>query len=82
MLMNWRSVITFIYTFDYYNLGRYKYTFSYKCEEVERLKYGDETTKIIVNTYGTKGEASEDLKDFLNVLMESFLPRNFLINLK
>ena len=67
-----RSFVIFICTFDYYGKERYKYTFTNKCEEVEGLEFGDETTKIIVNTKGTVGEASRDFKDFINAVNGEF----------
>ena len=67
-----RSFVIFICTFDYYGKNRYKYTFTNKCEEVENLAFGDETTKIIVNTRGTNGEVSQDFKDFINAVNGEF----------
>lgn len=58
----------FICTFDLYELGYYKYTFTNKCSEVPELEYGDDTMKIIVNTLGTKGEVSNELKEFLKAV--------------
>ncbi len=63
-----RSFVIFICDFDYYGLGQYKYTFSNKCEEIEGLELGDETTKIFLNSKGTKGVVSEDLKIFLQCI--------------
>ena len=60
-----RSYVIFICTFDPYDKGLYKYTFHSRCEEVEGLYYGDETTKIVLNTKGKEGNISEDLKIFL-----------------
>ena len=72
-----KSIVIFICTFDLYNLGYYKYTFTNKCNEVCGLEYGDETTKIIINTYGTKGDASDDLKDFLSAVNGQFSNSEF-----
>ena len=72
-----KSMVIFICTFDLYDLGYYKYTFTNKCNEVPGLEYGDGTTKIIVNTYGTKGGASHDLKDFLNAVNGQFSNSEF-----
>jgi len=55
-----KSIVIFICTFDYYKLNHCIYTFSNKCEEIDGLKYGDETTKIIINTFGSKGNVSDD----------------------
>lgn len=63
-----KSIVIFICTFDYYGRNYYKYTFTYKCDEIEGLDYGDETTRIVLNTKGMLGNVSEDLKDFLNCI--------------
>ena len=67
-----RSFIIFICTFDYYGKEQYKYTFTNKCREVENLEFGDETTKIIVNTKGKIGDVSSDFKDFINAVNGEF----------
>lgn len=50
----------------------YKYTFINRCREVEGLEFGDETTKIIVNTKGTTGKVSQDFKEFINAVNGEF----------
>lgn len=72
-----KSIIIFICTFDLYNLGQYKYTFRNKCDEVADLEYGDDTSKIIINTIGTKGTVSEELKDFLKAINGQFSNSRF-----
>lgn len=72
-----KSIVIFICTFDLYGLGNYKYTFTNKCNEEQGLEYGDETTKIIMNTYGTKGNISDDLKDFLAAVNGQFSNSDF-----
>lgn len=67
----------FICTFDLYELGYYKYTFTNKCNEVPELEYGDDTMKIIVNTLGTKGEVSNELKEFLKAVNGQFSNSEF-----
>lgn len=67
-----RSYVIFICTFDYYGREQYKYTFTNKCNEVENLEFGDETTKIVVNTKGTIGDVSQDFKDFINAVNGRF----------
>lgn len=66
------SYVIFICTFDYYGKEQYKYTFTNKCNEVENLELGDETTKIVVNTKGKIGAVSEDFKDFINAVNGQF----------
>lgn len=41
------------------------------------MQYGDETTKIIINTKGIKGEISKDLKDFLDAVNGQFSNSEF-----
>ena len=77
-----RSFVIFICTFDYYKLNRYKYTFTYKCDEVDGLEYGDETVKIMINTKGSKGEVSKDFKDFLNAVNGVFSNSEFSATMK
>lgn len=66
------SYIIFICTFDYYGLGYYKYTFTNQCKEVKDLVFGDETTKIVVNTKGSTGKVSRDFLDFINAVNGKF----------
>lgn len=77
-----RSIIIFICTFDYYKMNQYKYTFTNKCLENNQLEYGDETVKIVINTKGTKGYISDDLKDFLNCINGYFSSSEFSDTLK
>ena len=44
---------------------RYRYTFENKCLEICDLSLGDETVKIVVNTKGTKGDISAEMKAVL-----------------
>ncbi|MCI9616785.1 MAG: Rpn family recombination-promoting nuclease/putative transposase [Eubacterium sp.] len=67
-----RSFVIFVCTFDYYGKGNYKYTFTNRCKEIGDLEFGDETTKIIVNTKGSKGEVSKDFRDFINAVNGEF----------
>ena len=60
-----RSYIIFICTYDLYGRNQYRYTFTYRCEEIDGLEYGDRTTMIVLNTKGTEGNVSEELKTFL-----------------
>ena len=67
-----RSFIIFICTYDLYGKNQYRYTFTYQCKEVDGLEYGDQTTMIILNTMGTEGNVSEDLKTFLKCVAGLF----------
>lgn len=61
-----KSYVIFICTFDYFKMDYYKYTFTYKCNEVDGLEMNDETTKIFLNSKGHLGDVGDDLKNFLN----------------
>ena len=39
-----QSYVIFICSFDFYELGEYRYTFTNRCHEVKDLEYGDLTT--------------------------------------
>ena len=60
-----KSFVIFICTYDPFGRGRYVYTFENRCTEDLSLPLGDEATKIILNTKGTVGEISDELKDLL-----------------
>ena len=77
-----KSIIIFICTFDYYKMGLYKYTFNNICREDNSLEYGDETTKIVVNTHGTKGEITKDMRVFLDAINGVFSNDEFSDKLK
>lgn len=72
-----QSYVIFINTFDFYKMNQYKYTFTYKCDEVPGLEYGDLTTMIMLNTLGTEGNISNDLKTFLNCINGVFSDDDF-----
>ena len=76
------SYVIFICTFDFYQMNQYKYTFRNKCEEVNGLEYGDETTKIVLNTKGSEGEVSKDLKIFLKSIEGIFSEDAFSARIK
>ncbi|MCD7905878.1 MAG: Rpn family recombination-promoting nuclease/putative transposase [Clostridiales bacterium] len=59
------SYIIFICCFDSFKLDRYKYTFKNRCEEDYGLALNDGAYKIFLNTRGSKGNVSDDLKAFL-----------------
>lgn len=62
------SIVIFICTFDLFNRGQYRYTFENMCNEEPDLILKDDTRKIFLNTKGTKGNISENLKDFLSYI--------------
>ena len=60
-----RSFVIFICTYDPFGKRRYVYTFENRCKEDLSISLGDEATKIILNTKGTVGEISDELKSLL-----------------
>ena len=63
-----RSFVIFICTYDPFGKGRYVYTFENRCREDLSITLGDQTTKIILNTKGTTGEISDELKSLLHFM--------------
>ena len=55
-----------ICTFDLFGEGRHQYTFENLCQENHEIALGDGTVKMFLNTEGTKGDISGDLKAFLD----------------
>lgn len=66
-----KQIVIFVCTFDLFGKGFYCYTFTNRCHEVPDLELGDDTTKIFLNTKGTKGEISEELKALLGFVEHS-----------
>ena len=64
------SFVIFICNHDPYKDNRYVYTFENRCIEDTDLAFGDETLKVIVNTKGTVGKISSELKEVLLYLDE------------
>ena len=64
-----KSYVIFICTYDPFGAGRYVYTFENQCQEDGSIYLGDDATKIILNTEGTIGDISEDLKDTLDFMV-------------
>ena len=63
-----KSYIIFICNFDPYRASRYVYTFVSQCEEEKNIDFHDEATKIIVNTKGTRGNITEELKALITYM--------------
>lgn len=63
-----KSYVIFICTYDPFGEGRYIYTFENRCLQNLDLALGDEATKIILNTKGTIGEISDELKAALKYM--------------
>ena len=64
------SYVIFICNYDPYKENRYVYTFENRCVQDTDLAFGDETLKVIVNTKGTVGKVSDELKEVLVYLDE------------
>lgn len=71
-----KSVVIFVCKYDVFGLGRYQYTFHSKCEE-ENLDLEDESTTIFLNTKGTVGDISDELKIFLKAIDGIFTSDEF-----
>ncbi len=65
-----RSFVIFICNYDPFEQERYIYTFENRCLEDLNLAFGDDTLKVIVNTKGSVGEISDELKEVLIYLDE------------
>lgn len=58
-----KSYVIFICNFDPYGEGQYIYTFQNRCDQDPEILFGDDAVKVVVNTKGTKGEISPELKE-------------------
>ena len=65
------SYVIFICNYDPYKDNRYIYTFENRCVQDTDLAFGDQTLKVIVNTKGTVGNVTEDLREVLLYLDEN-----------
>ena len=68
-----RSYIIFICTYDPFGKGRWQYTFENLCKEDPDIALEDGATRIILNTKGSAGEISNDLKALLRY-MDGLMP--------
>lgn len=60
------SYIIFLCTFDLFDLGYHKYSFSSRCKEIDGLELNDGTDKIFICAGGNKDDVSEDMKHFID----------------
>ena len=63
-----RSFVIFVCTFDLFGEGRHIYTFENRCIQNLDLGFGDDTTKIILNTKGTMDDVTPELKKLLDFI--------------
>ena len=65
-----QSFVIFICNYDPFGKGRYIYTFENRCIEDADLVFGDDALKVVVNTKGSVGAISNELKEVLVYLDE------------
>ena len=63
-----KSFVIFICNYDPFKEGRYIYTFQNRCDQNHKLLFGDDAVKVIVNTKGSKGRISKELKEVIMYL--------------
>ena len=63
-----KSYVIFICNYDPFGKDRYIYTFQNRCDEDNTILFGDDEVKVVVNTKGTKGEVSPELKEVIAYL--------------
>ena len=73
------TFIIFICIFDFFENGNYVYTFKKRClEDLElELELPDKATTMILNTKGTHGEISKDLKSFYDYVNNHIVTTDF-----
>ena len=71
------TFIIFICIFDFFEKGNYVYTFKKRCLEDLELELPDETTTMLLNTQGTHGEISKDLKSFYDYVNNHIVTTDF-----
>ena len=63
-----KNIVIFICTYDPFGQGRHIYTFENCCLENPELQLKDESTKLFLNTKGTKNDIPKPLKLFLDYI--------------
>ena len=63
-----KSFVIFVCTFDLFGKGLHVYTFENRCVQDLELPLGDDITKIILNTKGTKDDVSQEMKRLLDFI--------------
>ena len=72
-----KSYIIFICNYDPFGRHRYIYTFENICKEEPDLSFGDETTKVVVNTQGSRGDVSDRMLEVINYLKDEKITGEF-----
>ena len=63
--------------FDFFEKGNYVYTFKKRCLENLELELPDEATTMILNTKGTHGAISQDIKSFYDYVNNHIVTTDF-----
>lgn len=63
-----KSYVIYICNYDPFGKCRYLYTFSNRCDEDPSIELGDDAYKIVINSKGSMGEISTDLKAVIKYL--------------
>lgn len=71
------TYVIFICVFDFFAKGNYVYTFKKRCLEDLELELPDEATTIILNTHGTHGHISKDIKSFYDYVNNHVINSDF-----
>ena len=71
------TYVIFICVFDFFAKGNYVYTFKKRCLEDLELELSDEATTIILNTQGTHGNISKDIKSFYDYVNNHVINSDF-----
>ncbi|MDO4921779.1 MAG: Rpn family recombination-promoting nuclease/putative transposase [Phascolarctobacterium sp.] len=64
-------VLVFICAFDFFNEGRYVYTFKSRCLENLALELKNEVTVLLLNSQGMRGNVTPLVKNFLRYVNEN-----------
>ena len=71
------TFIIFICVFDFFEQDNYVYTFKKCCLENRELELPDEATTMILNTKGTHGNISKDIKSFYDYVNNHIVTTDF-----
>ena len=71
------TFIIFICVFDFFEQGNYVYTFKKRCLENLELELPDEAATMILNTKGTHGDISKDIKSFYDYVNNHIVTTDF-----
>ena len=71
------TYVIFICVFDFFDEGNYVYTFKKRCLENLELELPDEATTMLLNTKGTHGDISKDIKSFYDYVNNHIVTTDF-----